>query len=223
MAKILTPFQGIVLKEIGKSELSKHFIWSGGTALSFYYLKHRKSQDLDFFSKDLIPAEYLLTEIKRIAQNLKIQKIEEQRKFNRHEFWLTKGKEVLRIEFVFYPFPNIKKPINLKDFNIKIDSLEDILTNKIHAIFERIEPKDIFDVYCILQKKKIKFSLILKWVKKKFGAEIDLVLLVSRTLEGAEKLTGIKPLILKKEHYKTNKIKEYFKKETFNYLKRKIK
>jgi predicted nucleotidyltransferase component of viral defense system len=225
MAKILIPFQEKVLKEIGKSDLPRYFIWSGGTALSFYYLQHRRSQDLDFFSKDLIPADYLLTEIKRIAKNLKIQKIEEQKRFNRHEFWLTKGKEVLRIEFVFYPFPNIKKPKNLKNFNIRIDSLEDILTNKIHAIFERTEPKDVFDVYCVLQKKKIKLPLVLKWAKKKFGTEIDPVLLISKILEGVEKLTEIKPLILKREYYQINKIKikEYFKTEAFNYLKGKIK
>ncbi|PIR06630.1 hypothetical protein COY65_00745 [Candidatus Jorgensenbacteria bacterium CG_4_10_14_0_8_um_filter_39_13] len=222
MIKILVPIQEVFLKKIGESELSKYFIWSGGTALSFYYLKHRKSQDLDFFSKDLVPADYVLTQINLIAKDLKIQKIEEQRRFNRHEFWLTKGEEVLRAEFVFYPFLNIGKPAFLKQFDIKIDSLEDILTNKIHAIFERMEPKDVFDVYYILQRKKTKFSLVLRWVKKKFGVEIDPVLLMSRILEGADRLTEIKPLILKKEHYKPNKIKEYFKKEAFNYLKRKI-
>jgi predicted nucleotidyltransferase component of viral defense system len=223
MAKIITPFQEEVLKEIGKSDLAKHFIWSGGTALSFYYLQHRRSEDLDFFSKDLVPADYLLAEIKKIAKNLKIQKIEEQKRFNRQEFWLRKGKKVLRIEFVFYPFPSIKKPTILKDFSLKIDSIEDILTNKIHAIFERTEPKDVFDVYCILQTKKIKLPLVLKWVKKKFGTEIDQVLLTSKILEGVEKLKEIRPLILKKEYYQTNKIKEYFKATAFDYLKRKIK
>jgi len=223
MAKILGDFQKEVLKEIGKSELSAHFIWFGGTALSYQYLHHRKSYDLDFLSKDLFPDEYLLSQIKKIAKNLKIKKIEEQKKFNRHEFWLKKNKRVLKIEFVFYPFPNIKKSIKLKEFNIRIDSIEDILTNKTHAIFERAEPKDVFDFYCILEKRKIKFFLILKWVKKKFGVEIDPVLLVSKILEGAIKLAEIKPLILKKELYQPDKIKKYFEKEAQNYLKRKIK
>lgn len=223
MAKILTLFQKEVLKEIGKSKLSHYFIWSGGTALSYQYLRHRRSYDLDFLSKDLLPDEYLLSQIKKIAQNLKIKKIEEQKKFNRHEFWLKKNKETLRIEFVFYPFPTIKKAIKLMEFNIKIDSIEDILTNKTHAIFERAEPKDVFDIYCILKKRKTKFFNIFKWVRKKFGVEIDPVLLVSKILEGATKLTMIKPLILKKEFYKPNKIKEYFEKEAQDYLKRKIK
>lgn len=223
MAKILSPFQKNFLKELGKSELSTFFIWSGGTALSYQYLSHRKSYDLDFLSNDLLPDDYLLTQIKKIAKNLKIKKIEEQKKFNRHEFWLKKDRETLRIEFVFYPFPNIKKPVILKEFNIKIDSIEDILTNKAHIIFERTEPKDVFDFYCILQKRKTNFLLILKWVKKKFGVEIDPVLLVSKILEGAGKLSEIRPLILKKEFYNSNKIKRFFESKAREYLKRKIK
>lgn len=223
MAKILNNFQKKFLKEIGNSKLSKYFIWSGGTVLSYQYLRHRRSHDLDFLSKDLLPDEYLLGQIKEIGKKLRVKKIEEQKRFNRHEFWLKRNKEVIRIEFVFYPFPSVRKPRKLTEFNIKIDSIEDILTNKFHAIFERAEPKDVFDVYCILQKQKIKFLSILKWVKKKFGVEIDPVLLVSKILEGAEKLKEIKPLILKKEFYHPDKIKKYFQKEAQNYLKKKIK
>lgn len=222
MVKILTNFQKEFLKELGKSELSKYFIWSGGTALSWKYLRHRKSYDLDFLSKDLLLDEYILSQVKKIAKNLKVKKIEEQKKFNRHEFWL-KNKETIRIEFVFYPFHSIKKSVRLAEFNIKIDSIEDILANKTHAIFERNEPKDIFDIYCILQKRKTKFLAILKWVRKKFGVEIDPVLLTSKILEGAARLSKIKPLILKKEFYEPNKIKEYFEKEAQEYLRRKIK
>jgi len=223
MPEILTHFQKRVLKEVGKSELSKYFIWSGGTALSYQYLKHRKSYDLDFFSKDLFPEGYLLGQVQIIAKNLKIKKIKEQRDFNRHEFWLTKNKEILKIEFVFYPFPNIKRVFEVREFGIKTDSLEDILTNKIHAAFERSEPKDVFDIYCILQKKKIPFSQILRWVKKKFGVEIDPVILVSKILEGVERLEEIKPLMFKKQFYQSGKLKKYFEKEAHQYLRRKIK
>lgn len=223
MPKILTGFQKKVLKEIGKSELSRFFIWSGGTALSYQYLHHRLSIDLDFMSQDLLPDEYLLGQIKKIAKNLRVKKIEEQKKFNRHEFWLKKNKETLRIEFVFYPFPYIKKPNKIKGFNIKIDSIEDILTNKVHTVYERTEPKDVFDFYCILQVKKVNFLKILKWVEKKFSVEIDPVLFISKAIQGADSLNKIKPLVFKKELFKPDKIKEYFQKEVENYLKRKIK
>ena len=223
MPKTLTGFQRKVLKEIGESELSRFFIWSGGTALSYRYLHHRLSADLDFMSQDLFPDDYLLSQIKKIAKNLRIKKIEEQKKFNRHEFWFKKDIKILRIEFVFYPFLYIKKPQKIKEFNIKIDSIEDILTNKVHTVYERAEPKDIFDFYCILQTKKINFLKIFKWVEKKFGVEIDPVLFASKALQGVDSLNKIRPVILKKELFRSNKIKEYFQREAENYLKRKTK
>lgn len=220
--EILTNFQKGVLKEIGKSELFRFFVWSGGTALSFYYLQHRLSVDLDFLSQDLFRDEYLLIELRKIAKNLGVKSIEEQKKFNRREFWLKKGKEILRIEFVFYPFPRIRPSKKLKEFNIKIDSIEDMLTNKAHAAYERSEPKDIFDLYCILLIKKINFFRIFKWVEKKFGVKIDPVLFAGQALEGVERLKEIRPFILKKKFFKPSSIKIYFQKEAEIYLKKKI-
>lgn len=223
MPEILSLLHQKALKEIGDSELASFFIWSGGTALAYYYLQHRQSIDLDFMSTDLMPADYLLAQVQKIAEKLQVVKIQEQKRFNRHEFWLTtKNKKTLRLEFIFYPFPYIKKPLRLKKINIKIDSLEDILTNKTHAIFERNEPKDVFDFYCILQKTKTKFPLILKWVKKKFGVDIDLVILVSKMLQGANRLNQIKPLVLKKEFYNPEKINNFFKDQANSFLKEKI-
>ena len=219
---ILTNFQKRALKEIGKSELSRFFVWSGGTALSFYYLQHRLSVDLDFMSQDLFRDEYLLTELRKITKNLGVKSIEEQKKLNRCEFWLKKDKEILRIEFVFYPFPRVRPPKKLKEFNIKIDSIEDMLTNKVHAAYERSEPKDIFDLYCILLIKKINFFRIFKLVEKKFGVRIDPVLFIGEVLRGAEKLEGIRPLILKKKLLKPSSIKAYFQKGAQIYLKKKI-
>jgi predicted nucleotidyltransferase component of viral defense system len=198
--KILNNFQIEILKEINKSQLPSFFIWSKGTALSFYYLKHRLSYDLDFLSQELIPEDYILAEIKKISKNLKIKKIEEQKRFNRYEFWFKKNKDAIKIEFIFYPFPFIEKPKKIKDLNIKIDSIKDILTNKAHAIFERSEPKDVFDFYCILVYfPNIKQAQIFKWIKKKFGVIIDPVLFYSKILRGADNLNLIKPLILKKD------------------------
>ncbi len=220
--KILTVFQKNVLAEIGKSQLSRFLVWSGGTALAFYYLQHRFSSDLDFMSQELLRSDYLLIEIKNIAQNLQIQSIKSQKRLNRQEYWLQKKQEILKTEFVFYPFPFIKAPKKLKEFNLKIDSLEDMITNKVHAAYERSEPKDAFDIYCILQTRKIGFLQTFKWVKKKFGVEIDPVLFTSRLLQGVEKLEEIKPLVLKKEFFKVSAIQDYFQQEAKTYLRKKI-
>lgn len=49
--KILTENQIAFLEQIKKSEfLAKNFYLTGGTALAAFYLHHRYSEDLDFFS-----------------------------------------------------------------------------------------------------------------------------------------------------------------------------
>jgi len=222
MPNILTVFQKEVLKKIGQSELSRFFVWSGGTALSARYLRHRLSVDLDFLSQDLLPDEYLLSQIRKIVKELRVRKIEEQKRFNRHEFWLRRGKETLKIEFVFYPFPYIKRPKKIQEFNLKLDSLEDILTNKAHAVYERAEPKDAFDFYCLLRVKKMDFLKVFRWVEKKFGVRIDPALFISELLKGADSLLGIKPLILNRKLFKPGVIKKYFQKEAEDYLKKKL-
>ena len=52
----LFPIQKKVLDLFKKSNLNGKFYWTGGTMLSFVYLKHRLSVDLDFFSE--VPFNY---------------------------------------------------------------------------------------------------------------------------------------------------------------------
>jgi predicted nucleotidyltransferase component of viral defense system len=47
---ILTDHQQKALKLIAQTQLAEDFYFSGGTALAYFYLQHRKSEDLDFFS-----------------------------------------------------------------------------------------------------------------------------------------------------------------------------
>ena len=47
---ILTPFQKQILTAVGHSPLKSSFYLTGGTALAAYYLQHRYSEDLDFFT-----------------------------------------------------------------------------------------------------------------------------------------------------------------------------
>ncbi len=52
--RILTPAQLIFLKEFIQSDLKHPFRLTGGTALSAFYMEHRFSEDLDFFSREKI-------------------------------------------------------------------------------------------------------------------------------------------------------------------------
>lgn len=49
---ILTPLHKKTLAAIGQTTLADSFYLTGGTALSAFYLEHRYSVDLDFFTSD---------------------------------------------------------------------------------------------------------------------------------------------------------------------------
>ena len=49
---LLTPFQQQIVKGISKSPLQDHFYLTGGSALAAFYLHHRYSLDLVFFTAD---------------------------------------------------------------------------------------------------------------------------------------------------------------------------
>jgi predicted nucleotidyltransferase component of viral defense system len=46
----LDKLQQKTLSLLANSPLSKNFYWTGGAALSYLYLQHRKSEDIDLFS-----------------------------------------------------------------------------------------------------------------------------------------------------------------------------
>jgi hypothetical protein len=48
--EILTEGQKAVIRPIARSLLRQEFFLTGGTALSAFYLQHRYSDDLDFFT-----------------------------------------------------------------------------------------------------------------------------------------------------------------------------
>ena len=50
--QILTKEQQTILSEVGKESFFTNFYFTGGTALSAFYLQHRYSEDLDFFSEE---------------------------------------------------------------------------------------------------------------------------------------------------------------------------
>lgn len=49
---VLTPFQVDFLRAFARTPLNSRFHLTGGTALAAFYLRHRLSEDLDFFTSD---------------------------------------------------------------------------------------------------------------------------------------------------------------------------
>lgn len=193
----LTKLQKKVLAAIGQSDLAPLVYWTGGTLLAAHYLQHRQSFDLDFFSEDLIEEEFVLAAVNRIKKSLALTKIDRQIIRNRQQYQLQKAGGRLNLEFVYYPFRPLIKPARTAAWPVAIDSLKDIAVNKTRALYERAEPKDVIDLWCIHQKNDWGMPQLATLADKKFGVPLDYPTLVSRALDAVERLEDAKPLLAK--------------------------
>lgn len=167
------------------------FYLGGGTAV-FYYLNHRNSIYLDFFT----PKEIDLRKYQRIFANSELHLISRDT--------IHAEVEDVNISFFSYPYPLLKP---LKTFDIiKIASLEDILCMKMNAIISRGSKKDFIDVYFIMNHLKINAKKSIELFKKKYGEYNDMLIRKAMTyFEDAEKEPEI-PTIKK---ISWNEIKEF--------------
>jgi len=170
---ILSKKQQELLDLISKErDICRSFYLTGGTALAEFYLHHRYSEDLDFFSEyefDPQAVSVFWQKIKKIAG---IKKVDFEQSFNRNLFFLDIGKEVIKTEFTYFPFSRIeaKKKIG----GLAIDSLLDIAVKKIFTIYQKPRARDFIDLYFIIQKnKKLTIADLVKKAKVKFDWHID--------------------------------------------------
>lgn len=192
---ILSSFQKTALLEFKKTSLASKFYLLGGTALSEFYLKHRLSEDLDFFTKDELNEDELKRFIKLVAKKTGAEAIEFQKGFGLIAFFLKIGEVKNKIDFGQYPFENVE---NLKDFDgLKVETMYDIALNKAHTIAFRPRLRDFVDMYFILEKKtEWDFLELLIKSFEKFEMKAD-ALQVSENLLTVRKLEDM-PVMIKK-------------------------
>lgn len=171
---VLSDFQVQALSLFKTTSLAKTFYLAGGTALAEFYLKHRKSEDLDFFTQE----ELNLTELKRFSQKIqkmvKLDKIEFQRGLGQVSFFFYPKSEVAKykIDFGQYPFGTIK-PLKISN-GLAVEDLYDLAVDKSHTIAVRPRSRDFIDLYFILkQKKQWQFTELLKRGFEKFELRVD--------------------------------------------------
>ncbi len=172
----LYPFQDGVLKIVRESNTP--FYLTGGTAISRGYFNHRYSDDLDLFvnqSSDYTNWITLLMDQFERAQksgylSINYNQLQKGRDFT--QFFLEKdfNDEIitLKIDLVNDTAAHYG---NLSSHNTlgRIDSLENILSNKLSAIF-RFEAKDIADIWIISKNMKFEWRYIVAAGKTKEAA-----------------------------------------------------
>jgi predicted nucleotidyltransferase component of viral defense system len=169
---ILTAIQKKALAHIASDAVVKnHFYLSGGTALSEYYLHHRLSEDLDFFSEHEIDGMWLNVLSGKVKSAIGASKKDIQQSFNRNLVFFTIGKTVVKTEFTYFPFTQIEKTITVD--HLHVDSLIDIAVNKFFTIYQKPASRHFIDLFCILQSSDISWNNLSKLARIKFDTVID--------------------------------------------------
>jgi hypothetical protein len=149
---IITDIQKKVLSIFSQFPDAPKFYFTGGTALSEFYLGHRLSYDLDFFTSEtgLISP---FSEAMQVALEKREFAADLVRRFETFaEFKLSKGEEKTTIHLAYDSPFRFSPPVDTT-IGIKVNDYTDIIVDKLLTFFGRAEPRDAVDLYFILKKE----------------------------------------------------------------------
>jgi len=184
---ILTSKQLDFLELVNKEkQITSRFYLTGGTALSEFYLKHRLSEDIDFFSEtEEVDSKIIEAFLSKISSTLGVSKIKRSQFLGLFSYTLIyNDEEMLKVDFSYYPFPRIEKGVCYKD--IAIASIYDIAVDKLHTIFMQPRARDYIDLYFIMQEKEYGLRNLFLNAKAKFDWDIDPINLGSQFMRVKE-------------------------------------
>ena len=176
-------FLGVVLQE---SYFLKNFYLSSGTALSCWYLHHRKSYDLDFFSEKFeVNANYIEKLLKKNKKQIGFKNVTHTEQLGFHFYnFAYPNKETLKVDFSYYPSERAEKSLLWR--RLQIDSLYDITLNKWQTISGTPRAKDYVDFFYISKKVNLDINKIRTDAAIKFGIHIDTIHLSRQFLRVVE-------------------------------------
>ena len=138
---------------------------AGGTAV-YFYLNHRISVDLDFFTPTPFNSDLLVHKIRMCVDPVQVELMEE------NTVILYVSKEEVKFSLFLFPYKNMVEnyPFSLQDGTIcSLASLQDLVAMKAVAITQRGSIKDFFDLYMLIDKMGYHFQDILKLVIGKYN------------------------------------------------------
>lgn len=145
-SKALTPLKREFLRPFFAQ--TEKFFLTGGSALGIFYLDHRRSYDLDFFTTDTESMAWhvLTNQLLGIAAGIGAQcrNLIASPEFQRFE--LTRGAEREILDFVIERVPQVD-PQKASFDTIRVDTLREMIANKLCTLVGRTEVKDLIDLY----------------------------------------------------------------------------
>ena len=195
MKEKLLPEHKKAIDEIFEFINNGSFYLSGGTGV-YYYLEHRESIDLDFFTS----LKFNFLKYQSLFKKYKVL-------FFSEDTIHTKIKDI-NMSFFYYPYP-LLKPLNYIE-GIPIASLEDILCMKINAIIGRGSKRDFIDVFFIMKNLKMSAENCIEMFREKFGDYNPLIIYKAMNyFKDADKEPEVKMI----KEVDWEEIKKFFRKE----------
>ncbi len=158
-------YELLVLNELSTKAWSRNLIFKGDTALRLAYGSPRFSDDLDFSYNKPVRANEILTFTREIAAkfNLNMRDSQEKREtilveFNIRQMYIPQAFRLKleiskrRSKALQYELKLLRSPVSPFEVLFNVQTLESILDEKLNAIQERDEPRDVFDIWYVCKK-----------------------------------------------------------------------
>jgi hypothetical protein len=143
-SKSCTPLKRDFLREWFAQE--QRFFLTGGSALGLFYLDHRRSYDLDLFTTETVEAKEVQNLILRVSGKIGAHCTAVRSAPDFHRFKLARGDDREIIDVVVDRAPQVDA-LKASVDGIRVDTLREILANKLTTLVSRSELKDLVDLY----------------------------------------------------------------------------
>jgi predicted nucleotidyltransferase component of viral defense system len=161
----ITPIKRDFLKSFFSRE--KRFFLTGGSALGLFYLQHRFSYDLDLFSSEHVDWIEFDGVMRLCAGEIdaSLELLRDAPTFRRYRLLRADQTEIIDIVMDISPQIDPEKPWIE---GVQVDSLHEIMLNKITTLISRCEIKDIVDLY-FLEKEGLQVETYFEEAQLKDG------------------------------------------------------
>ena len=148
---LLSPLQRRILDAVS-AQLPGVFL-SGGTALGAFYLGHRRSADLDLFTREGADYDARVRQFVRLADGEGWSVVSGAAGPGFRRFVVSDAGETVPVDLVLDTAERIAPP-TITPEGLAVDSLDDIAANKLGAILGRAEVRDYVDLFFLARAGK---------------------------------------------------------------------
>lgn len=159
-AEVMPPAQADLLRRLGRWVMRRNFYLGGGTAIAIQ-LGHRRSVDLDWFTREPIPDPLRLAEaIRGEGVELEVESVD--------EGTLHARVAGVKSSFLEYRYPMLRPLEEWSEYGCRLAALEDLTCMKLSAIASRGSKRDFLDIHA-LGRTGIDLATMLEWYREKYG------------------------------------------------------